>query len=313
MNKFKNYLLATTGFVIFTLTVALINGGRAEGSGTLSNTPGSAPTPTSTGSAPVTVLNTTSNPVPTSVQGTTTISGNVNVSNTPTVNAQQNGLWSVGILGTPTFGLSPSANAVQAQQNGAWSVGISGTPTFGISQSANTIQAQQNGSWNVGITGTPDVNIAGTPTVALAAGSTVQLGTQTAPVLVRDVDNPARQPFRRNFSVAVAVGLHCSEDVVVPVDKGLVIEQVNISAFADPGRTMEVSLVSSRGLDIAFPLKLQGTFEFPSQEDLLVASEPVRLYLDPNETFKICALRQRNDQNPPHANVSLFGHFVDLP
>src|SRR5215813_8954976 len=237
MNKFKNYLLATTGFVIFTLTVALINGGRAEGSGTLSNTPGSAPTPTSTGSAPVTVLNTTSNPVPTSVQGTTTISGNVNVSNTPTVNAQQNGLWSVGILGTPTFGLSPAANAVQAQQNGAWNVGISGTPTFGISPSANTIQAQQNGSWNVGITGTPNVNIAGTPTVALAPGSTVQLGTQTAPVLVRDVDNPARQPFSRSFFLQAGDNYVCQEAVVVPVDKRLVIEQVNIRVFADPGRT----------------------------------------------------------------------------
>jgi len=310
MNKFKNYLLATTGFVIFMLTVALMDGGRAEGSGTLSNTPGSAPTPTSTGTAPVTVLNTTSNPVPTSPQGTTTISGNVNVSNTPTVNAQQNGLWSVGILGTPTFGLSPSANAVQAQQNGPWSVGISGTPTFGISQSANTIQAQQNGSWNVGITGTPNVNIAGTPTVALAAGSTVQLGTQTAPVLVRDVDNPGKQRFRQIFSLRAP---DCSDEFVVPVDKRLVIELVNISVFADPGRTLLVELTSP-GTRVTFPLKLQGTFDILGGRDLLVANEPVRLYFNPNEHFDICTSIQRNDQSSDNeANVSLSGYFVDVP
>ena len=47
--------------------------------------------PTTAGSAPVTVVNTTANPVP--------VSGVVSVSGTSTVNAQQSGSWNVGISG----------------------------------------------------------------------------------------------------------------------------------------------------------------------------------------------------------------------
>ena len=52
------------------------------------------------GSAPVTVVNT---PLP--VTGNTTVSGTVDIGNTPTVNAQQSGRWNVGILGTPTVNI----------------------------------------------------------------------------------------------------------------------------------------------------------------------------------------------------------------
>lgn len=60
---------------------------------------------------------------------------NVNVVNTPTVNAQQSGDWNVAVAGTPT---------VSAQQSGAWNVGLSGTPT---------VNAQQTGPWDVGVPG----------------------------------------------------------------------------------------------------------------------------------------------------------------
>jgi len=58
---------------------------------------------------PVIVVNPASQPVPV----TGTISGSVNIANTPTVNAQQSGLWNVGIVGTPTVKLDPSSNTVQ--------------------------------------------------------------------------------------------------------------------------------------------------------------------------------------------------------
>ncbi len=38
---------------------------------------------------------------------------NVNVVNTPAVNAQQSGTWNVGINGTPTVGFNSSANTVK--------------------------------------------------------------------------------------------------------------------------------------------------------------------------------------------------------
>jgi hypothetical protein len=98
----------------------------------------------------VTVVNGTSNPVPTTLQGTP----NVNVSNTPTVN------------------LSSSANTVQSQQSGTWNVGVIGTPIVGLSTSANTVQAQQAGSWSVGIVGTP--------TFALSSGTSVLVNNSAA-------------------------------------------------------------------------------------------------------------------------------------
>jgi hypothetical protein len=58
---------------------------------------------------PVIVVNPPSQPVPV----TGTISGSVNIANTPTVNAKQSGLWDVGIVGTPTVKLDPGSNTVQ--------------------------------------------------------------------------------------------------------------------------------------------------------------------------------------------------------
>jgi hypothetical protein len=64
-------------------------------------------------SLPVTVVNTPSQPVPTAAQGTTAVTGNVGITGTPNVN----------IANSPT---------VQAQQSGPWTVGISGTPNVQV-------------------------------------------------------------------------------------------------------------------------------------------------------------------------------------
>ena len=71
----------------------------------------------------------------TQAQGRGPSPNDVNVVNTPTVNAQQSGAWNVAVSGTP---------AVTAQQSGAWSVGLAGTPT---------VLAQQDGAWDVGVPG----------------------------------------------------------------------------------------------------------------------------------------------------------------
>ncbi len=75
----------------------------------------------------VTVDNTSANPVP--INGTATVTGsvaitgtpNVNVANTPMVNAQQSGAWNVGINGTPNVNVA-SLPAVT----------LSGTPNVNI-------------------------------------------------------------------------------------------------------------------------------------------------------------------------------------
>jgi hypothetical protein len=59
---------------------------------------------------PVVVTNTTANPVP--------VTGQLNIGNTPTVDARQSGSWIVGINGTPTVKLDPTANTVQFTPRG---------------------------------------------------------------------------------------------------------------------------------------------------------------------------------------------------
>jgi len=85
--SFKNLLSIivrpAAGFAILTGALALTSSGQVK-----TATTASATTPPS---APVTVVNTTANPVP--------VAGVVNVSGTPTVNAQQSGSWNVGISG----------------------------------------------------------------------------------------------------------------------------------------------------------------------------------------------------------------------
>lgn len=97
--------------------------------------------PAATGAPPaskqeVTVVNTPAQAVPVAVQGTVPVA------------ATQAGSWAVDVLGTPTFKLAADGNTVKAQQAGTWTVGIdgtptvtiAGTPTVGISPSANTVQ-----------------------------------------------------------------------------------------------------------------------------------------------------------------------------
>jgi hypothetical protein len=99
MNQIKNSLVAFGGLSLLIGAIALVTPRPTQGQG--ADTAGPV--------KPVTVVNTPADPVPV----TGSISGSVNILNTPTVNARQNGAWNVGIVGTPTVGLSPSANTVK--------------------------------------------------------------------------------------------------------------------------------------------------------------------------------------------------------
>ena len=88
MKNLKHYLTASLGLILFVSVIAF-----------------SLPQMGHANFAPdkdVKVINTPAEAVPVAVQGTTNVSGSVNVANTPTVNAKQSGAWNVGIAGTPT-------------------------------------------------------------------------------------------------------------------------------------------------------------------------------------------------------------------
>ncbi|HET6893150.1 MAG TPA: hypothetical protein VFH31_18745, partial [Pyrinomonadaceae bacterium] len=135
MYKVKRSIVTFIG-LFFSASILLMNTQLAYGQGSTQN---------------VRVVNTSSQPVPTTVQGTTTVTGSVNITNVPTV------------------ALSPSANSVQAQQTGTWNVGITGTPTVNLTPGTS-----------VGITGTPNVS--------LVPGTSVAISNTTAnPIPVQNV------------------------------------------------------------------------------------------------------------------------------
>jgi len=64
---------------------------------------------------------------------------NVNVVNTPTVNAQQSGIWNVGISGTPMVGIDNAHNTVTVDDSSPISVREMNTPAFQPYQVAATL------------------------------------------------------------------------------------------------------------------------------------------------------------------------------
>jgi hypothetical protein len=88
--KFKNYLFAAIGLALLASVVALssVQNGHGFAAGQSDKN--------------VLIVNTPTQAIPVAIQGTTNVTGNVNIENSPTVNAHQNGEWNVGFRGTPT-------------------------------------------------------------------------------------------------------------------------------------------------------------------------------------------------------------------
>jgi len=143
MNRFRNLIITAIGFSSLIVVGAITNPRNGYGSG------GSSAAPTSQ-------------------------TQNVNVVNTPTVSAQQVGVWNVGIAGTPTVGLDATNNTVKFD----------------------------------------------------ASNNTVKIDP-AAPVLVRDADNPAGQPFAASCVIDNNQGFPCTL-TNVPQGKRLVIEMFQV-------------------------------------------------------------------------------------
>lgn len=208
---------------------------------------------------------------------------NVNVVNTPTVKSQQDGVWNVG--------LASGSN-----------VGIAGTPT---------VDAQQSGTWSVGISGTPTVGID-------AANNTVKIDT-ASPVPVRDVDNPARQPFDGSISVLIRDGFDFGfvelDTSAVPAGKRLVIEHVSAFTSLPSGQKVVSILLRTLGHGEAW---LGADFRATTHGfDRFITSQPVRLYADSGATVgraPVSALIVRDgDAGSGQLFVSISGYLVDVP
>ena len=218
----------------------------------------------------VTVINTSANPVPTTLVGTSSISGTVVISNVPTVNAQQSGAWNVGILGTPS------------------------------------------------------VSLVGTPVVSLAAGGGVSVANAVdgsgnpIPLLIRDADNPARQPFIttcQGLTPMSANNLGTCSFTTVPAGKRFVVETATGGCQAPSGSKLfqlaagVFNSTSGREAVISVLPVITGPF---NGTDNFVMNSSQRFYVDPGDTPGF-SFGSTDTSGSTFCFFTLSGYLINLP
>jgi hypothetical protein len=208
---------------------------------------------------------------------------------------------------------------VAAQQSGAWSVGINGTPNVTST-----------------IVGTPNVNVASLPAVQISGSPNFTLNnTPTTPLFNRDVDSPARLPFRVPLCTSPDP-TRCFDPQVFTLPLGLsyfdfqggtftvsnprfVIEQITAECMANPGTVLpELDVTTAltfpqgtlRSVS-TFPLPITATL--PDGEIFSVFAQMVRLYADPGTNLSLEAQHAQSTAPPAPAsyvcNATLTGYL----
>ncbi len=198
----------------------------------------------------------------------------------------------VNVLNTPlpVTGSLGVSGTVQAQQSGAWSVNVlnSPLPVTGSLGLSGTVQAQQSGAWSVGIN-----------------------NAKTSPVPIRDVENPARQPFAFDSFCALVPGSDvCVVLFSIPAGKRLVIESITVEVSGPTGQKGRADIFTTvAGTSHGFRLSLApvGTF---SGQDIMDGTHPLRLYADPTSTVSLRGFRNSTSGDGAFAG-SVSGYLVD--
>jgi hypothetical protein len=173
-------------------------------------------------------------------------------------------------------------------------VNVVNTPSVNVANTP-TVNAEQSGAWSVGITGTSDVQVVN--------------GSDT-PVLGRDVDQPARQPFQRGVQLAFAAGQGtASAEFTVPANKRLVIEYVSARISLTEGNlhwfSVRTAAGDSTGTHFFAPMPI------PNLPNIYTISQQTRLYASPGSTVMIEARRTINfDADSGSAGIS--GYLVAI-
>jgi hypothetical protein len=131
---------------------------------------------------------------------------------------------------TLTFGQFRTVT-VQNANNNPVPTTVTNTPTVNVS---GTVPVTLSGtpSVNATITGTADVSatITGTPNVAVTSPVGTAGAANTAGLLVKSLDDPARQPFQRLFGCNTPCA---AQTFIVPSSKTLVIDYVSFHSSAN--------------------------------------------------------------------------------
>ena len=172
------------------------------------------------------------------------------------------------------------------------------TSAQGTTAIAGTVQAQQNGTWNVGINGNVTVG-----------------NTASSPVLVRDVDNPARHPFQKLLCSGLANFACQGAPPSFTVDSGkqLVIEFVAWSCTTQSSSSISsvvlISAPSSGDFNGAFWLSVPPLG--PSATSF--ASQLTRIYAGPTTIPTVQVVGSATASSPAGCFVQLSGSEVSVP
>jgi hypothetical protein len=168
------------------------------------------------------------------------------------------------------------------------------------------VNAQQSGEWSVSLNGTPSVNIANTPIVQLNNSS-------VNPLLVRDVDVMARQPFQLNIQVGLGSGiLDNYKTFTVPAGKRLVIEYVSGRAGLGDNQLPSFQLGTFTNGDANPTPHYLAAQQTTPGFGLYVISQPVRIYADAGSLHYVAIVRG-SGEGTADVHVSISGYLENVP
>jgi len=154
--------------------------------------------------------------------------------------------------------------------------------------------------------------------VAVVATIQGDVEAQTRPALVRDIDNPALQPFRE--PIFISLGFNETSKIVdgpvAPAGKRLVIENISVWGFtAGTDEFTGVWLTVKNVSPSVFVLLDPATTErkpIGGGSFVIAYNRQVKLYFNPGETIQAQVFVNTNSTPPQLLNIYLQGYYVTL-
>lgn len=127
-------------------------------------------------------------------------------------------------------------------------------------------------------------------------------------VLVRNVDDPAHQPFQVSGGIIFTDGIAQLPVFPVPKGKRLVIEYVSARVRLKPGQILDQFEIWTTGA-VFLPHYMIATPQ--GNTGVSLVSQPVRFYADPG-TMVFMFVRSTIQKVVGDGNLSLAGYLVDV-
>lgn len=204
-------------------------------------------------------------------------------------------------IGSLLLAASALAGAVPIPPQNTKDVNVVNVPNVNV---ANTPTV------NVG--NTANVNVANTPTVQLSGNSTLGVkNASTAPLIIRDADNPARSFFQQHFSFVVQDGsFGATADLgAVPANSTLVIEYINMQVRL-PGQQSVTAVVFEAGSSDTLAFAPVETISNTGTDSTWIVSQPLKMYVPANTNMKLFFGRTSSVGISQFGSVEISGYLV---